>query len=391
VVLVPALLVAIGITFLVLSVVPIYGSQPPPAGEPQSFTALSDEQLGEVSEIRPQNAAAAPNQKPPGRATTSVTAPQLVTVQHSTAPVRQPVPLDALPVTSAQPVSGNTRVSPSTKPVQDNGPLEVVIVSHLADDALVRLLEEGLQREGGLSVQEADISSLGRPDILLILDQSTTGSSVWFCGPTPNESSLLANAVLTNVRDLPPEPDDALGDAVDRSLGCSTLLAGRARMAALDLRLPVGEVPPEAMVPLLTAGVREYLADGEARIRQNRNSNLVVWPAVGPITSHYGPSHPLGIDIGQSTGDIVAATDGTVSFAGGDPCCSYGLYVVIESPNGITTLYGHLSEIYVKEGQTVSAGQPLGQVGSTGHSTGPHLHFETLVDGNRVNPLSLLP
>ncbi len=162
-------------------------------------------------------------------------------------------------------------------------------------------------------------------------------------------------------------------------------------MAALDLRLPAGEVSPESLVPLITAGVRSYLSEGEDRIRQQRNSNLIVWPAYGPITSHYGPDHPLGIDIGQSTGDVVAATSGEVSFAGGDPCCSYGLYVVIESPHGITTLYGHLSRIYVKEGETVSAGQPLGPVGTTGHSTGVHLHFETLVDGERVNPLSVLP
>ena len=400
VILMPALLVAIGVTFLVLAVVPIYGSQPQePASQP--FTALTDEQLGSVNEIRPQNAASNVVQKPPGAAGAPATqgqAPAVSTPAAENAPRptstpvpirREAVPVDALPATNAQPISGNFGVPAVSKRIQANRPIEVALVSHLADDALVSQLKAGLEG-AGLSVHETDMASLGRPDILLILDQSTGGSSVWFCGPSPNESSLLASEVLSHSTSLAQEPDDAIGDAVDASLGCSTLLAGRARMAALDLRLPVGDVPNEALVPLLTAGVKAYVTDGKDRIRQQAGNRLV-WPAYGPITSHYGPDHPLGIDIGQSTGDIVAATDGTVSFAGGDPCCSYGLYVIIDSPDGITTLYGHLSRIYVHEGEKVSAGQPLGPVGTTGHSTGPHLHFETLVDGERVNPLSLLP
>jgi murein DD-endopeptidase MepM/ murein hydrolase activator NlpD len=243
----------------------------------------------------------------------------------------------------------------------------------------------------GLQVYEADLASLDRPDVLLILDDSSVGASVWYCGPAPNESSVLASALLPYAAGLGQEPDDSIGSAVDDSLSCSTLHAGRARMAAVNLRLPIGDVPPEQLAQLLTQGVTGYLDQAEARIRQRRGSNEVAWPAHGPLTSHYGPDHTLGIDIGQSDGDIVAATDGVVTFAGGDACCSYGLYVIIESDGGVTTLYGHLDKIYVHEGDNVRAGQPLGPVGNTGHSTGVHLHFETLVDGERVNPLSLLP
>jgi murein DD-endopeptidase MepM/ murein hydrolase activator NlpD len=120
----------------------------------------------------------------------------------------------------------------------------------------------------------------------------------------------------------------------------------------------------------------------------------LIWPIVGPISSPYGPSHPLGIDIdgynlvGQP---IAAATSGTVIFSGGNACCSYGLYVVIMSPGGIETLYGHLSSLSVSQGETVEQGEQIGIIGSTGYSTGTHLHFEVIDNGVRQNPMNYLP
>ena len=118
------------------------------------------------------------------------------------------------------------------------------------------------------------------------------------------------------------------------------------------------------------------------------------WPAFGPISSYYDGSHPLGIDIDlyNNVGTpIGAATEGTVTFAGGDPCCSYGLYVVVVSSTGIETLYAHFSSIAVGQGEYVSPGQTLGYSGCTGYCTGTHLHFEVIDNGVRVNPLSYLP
>jgi murein DD-endopeptidase MepM/ murein hydrolase activator NlpD len=120
----------------------------------------------------------------------------------------------------------------------------------------------------------------------------------------------------------------------------------------------------------------------------------LIWPVYGPISSYMDGSHPLGIDIdlyANPNAAIRAATSGRIIFAGGDPCCSYGLYVVLMSPNGIETLYAHFSSISVYAGQQVSQGTVLGYGGCTGYCTGNHLHFEVIDNGVRVNPLAYLP
>ena len=107
------------------------------------------------------------------------------------------------------------------------------------------------------------------------------------------------------------------------------------------------------------------------------------------ITSKFGPrwgSQHKGLDIKVYTGDtIYAAFDGKVRIskfnAGG-----WGYYIVIRHPNGLETLYGHLSKQLVKEDQIVRAGQPIGLGGATGHATGSHLHFETRLLGQALNP-----
>ena len=120
----------------------------------------------------------------------------------------------------------------------------------------------------------------------------------------------------------------------------------------------------------------------------------LIWPVSGPVSSYMDGSHPLGIDIDlfhNPNAAIGAATSGTVTFAGGAACCSYGLYVVIMSPDGIETLYAHFSSIAVSVGQEVSQGTIVGYAGCTGYCTGNHLHFEVIDNGVRVNPISYLP
>ncbi|WP_378950461.1 murein hydrolase activator EnvC family protein [Pelosinus sp. sgz500959] len=156
----------------------------------------------------------------------------------------------------------------------------------------------------------------------------------------------------------------------------------------------------------------QELAEASQRIEQmirNRQSSKqggptgstgsMMWPTeVTEITSPFGwRSHPVfgsqrfhsGIDIGAEYGDTVRAADGgVVIFA--DWMGGYGKAVIIEHGNGISTLYGHNSELLVSEGQRVRKGEPISRVGSTGYSTGPHLHFEVRQGGSPVNPLSYL-
>lgn len=115
----------------------------------------------------------------------------------------------------------------------------------------------------------------------------------------------------------------------------------------------------------------------------------------GSISSRYGVSSRIrssdhtGLDIAATSGtDIVAAASGEVIFSGWKG--SYGYLVIISHGNGVETWYGHCSKLYVSEGETVNAGEIIAAVGSTGNSTGPHLHLEVRIDGVHVNPQNYL-
>ncbi len=126
----------------------------------------------------------------------------------------------------------------------------------------------------------------------------------------------------------------------------------------------------------------------------------MAWPAPGyyTITSSFGMRlHPIlkvyrmhtGIDIGaQSGANIVAANAGKVMFAGYNS--SYGNYIIIDHGGKIATVYAHSSRLLVKSGTLVNKGTVIAKVGSTGSSTGSHLHFEVRVNGSVVNPLNYL-
>ena len=122
---------------------------------------------------------------------------------------------------------------------------------------------------------------------------------------------------------------------------------------------------------------------------------LAVTPIEGTITSRYGVSSNIrksthtGLDISAVTGtDIKVVADGTVISAGYSG--SYGYLVKVDHGNGVETWYAHTSKMYVKKGDTVKAGDVIAAVGSTGNSTGPHLHLEIRVDGEHVDPQDYL-
>lgn len=134
-----------------------------------------------------------------------------------------------------------------------------------------------------------------------------------------------------------------------------------------------------------------------ARVREEENTYL--WPLQGRITSYFGrrnlgmgtASFHRAIDIAAPSGTpITAARSGVVVYAGWSEQ-GYGNLVKLQHPGGAETWYAHFSKIQVALGQTVAQGDTLGLVGSTGLSTGPHLHFEVHEAGQAVDPLSFLP
>jgi murein DD-endopeptidase MepM/ murein hydrolase activator NlpD len=147
------------------------------------------------------------------------------------------------------------------------------------------------------------------------------------------------------------------------------------------------------------AQLEERLKSYEAALKE-KSRVPSIWPVEGETTDGFGGRrdpfggyatefHP-GQDIRAERGTpVVAAADGEVTFAGWKN--GYGQMIEVDHGGGLATRYAHLSEIDVEVGQRIARGRLIGHVGSTGRSTGPHLHYEVRIDGESVNPLSYLP
>ena len=206
-----------------------------------------------------------------------------------------------------------------------------------------------------------------------------------------------------------------------RAAGVSPEVAAQ-YLGAVATEIDVGEVGPTDGFDLVLSANRELLYAGLDRVassdlqlvKWNANgrsewidaanaanpaaaSDGMAWPVAGHITSYFGYRyHPIlhfsrfhaGVDFGASWGSpIVAAADGQVAGAGWSG--GYGRQVRIWHGGGITTTYSHMSEIVASPGSFVRRGQLIGYVGSSGLSTGPHLHYEVLKNGSPVNPLGV--
>lgn len=148
------------------------------------------------------------------------------------------------------------------------------------------------------------------------------------------------------------------------------------------------EVAKENTVEKLNIDTTESIAD-------INGIKVATLPVTGTISSRYGVSSKIrvsthtGLDIAATTGTpIKVVADGTITFAAYSG--SYGYLVKVDHGNGVETWYGHTSKMLVKEGQAVKAGDTIALVGSTGNSTGPHLHFEVRINGEHVNPQKYL-
>ncbi|MCL4396427.1 MAG: peptidoglycan DD-metalloendopeptidase family protein [Chloroflexi bacterium] len=159
-----------------------------------------------------------------------------------------------------------------------------------------------------------------------------------------------------------------------------------------DYHLTVGQflMVPDGYKPYIPRTVNAY--SGPLPATAARGTGNFGWPVSGRITQGFWTRHP-GIDIGAPKGTpIYAADSGYVIVAGWDQeTVSYGFMILINHGNGYLTRYGHLSAFAVGVGDSVKKGQLIGRVGSTGNSTGPHLHFEIIKNGVRRNPFNYLP
>lgn len=145
-------------------------------------------------------------------------------------------------------------------------------------------------------------------------------------------------------------------------------------------------------------GYKVDLSEAEEKLKKYLDAIPTLWPASGRKNDGFGyRTDPFtgkktfheGLDISASSGTpIKAAASGVVEFAGNKG--GYGNCVIINHGNGLKTLYAHSSKLLVKEGQNVQKGDVIAKVGSTGRSTGPHLHFEVHVGGTPVDPLKYL-
>jgi murein DD-endopeptidase MepM/ murein hydrolase activator NlpD len=298
-------------------------------------------------------------------------------------------------------------------------------------------LNDLLRRQAALESRATALSGISDPATTGSLRSSSIGGN----DPKPVSDSLLTPHLLDRGTSL--EPDRAptnkkpgkeadigtkLGrieaslDRVDRREGAllSQLQAryeGKARkmrsvLAQLGLKLDAN--PPPAIggpfVPVALPSETQSFERALTRVNIARayadklSATLVRVPVREPVTgeidfsSPYGvrvdpflhvPAMHTGIDFRGTFGEPIHATAaGTVTSAGWSG--GYGQMVEVDHGNGLATRYGHLSEIDVKVGQSIRIGQVVGRLGSTGRSTGPHLHYETRIDGEAVDPQRFL-
>jgi murein DD-endopeptidase MepM/ murein hydrolase activator NlpD len=183
-------------------------------------------------------------------------------------------------------------------------------------------------------------------------------------------------------------------DLVDRR---DSFAASRAQKAGLLARTRAGRHELESHVEALEheqAKITARLAGVSAVAGPVRpGSGGLIWPVNGPITGVFGESRPghmhAGVDIAVPVGTAIrASASGRVAIAGW--VGGYGNYTCIQHSGALSTCYGHQSRIGVSVGQSVAQGQVIGASGNTGNSTGPHVHFETRINGAPVNPMGYL-
>lgn len=187
---------------------------------------------------------------------------------------------------------------------------------------------------------------------------------------------------------------NSYGVGIDTIVQANGIANQNALAIGQELIIPGGKPKVIATAETSRGSVKRFTASGasDSTTSNAKTSSLGVafgWPVRGPITSGFGSrwgSIHTGIDIAVPSGTPVKASrGGTVTSAGWME--GYGYAVIIDHGDGYSTLYGHNSKLLVSTGEHVDAGQVIARSGSTGHSTGPHVHFEIRRSGKPINPL----
>jgi murein DD-endopeptidase MepM/ murein hydrolase activator NlpD len=284
-----------------------------------------------------------------------------------------------------EPVQTPEALEPAAETTPEPEPVYLTYVVQEGDTAASIAARNGIELES-LLWNNAELRA--DPDLILVGEELTI----------PTRDGILYTVqlgdTLLDIADIyQADVDGIVGLSANEIGDADTVLEGAV------LLLP-GAVPPPPPPPAMTPQpFFAAAAPGEAFSPTPPPASAVVsgfiWPVVGPIGDYFGTprgggTYHRGLDISAATGTpIAAAAPGQVVLASAG--YGYGNYVIVRHDNGYETLYAHLTEIWVVQGQWVTQGEAVGTAGATGWATGPHLHFEVRVGGASVDPLSYLP
>jgi murein DD-endopeptidase MepM/ murein hydrolase activator NlpD len=267
-------------------------------------------------------------------------------------------------------ISGVSTVSSNT-----TRPVEYTVQS---GDVLGSLAEQfGITMETILWANNLTSRSVIRPgDTLTILPTSGVLHTVK-SGDTLGRIARLYGAEVGTILE-----QNSISDETTIQVGQTLVIPGGRRTVSTPVTTPTISSPsrptsvvtPSVPAPPSTA---------------NPSQSGFIWPtSVRTITQYYGWRH-TGVDIAGPVGSpLYASKDGTVVTSQCGWNGGYGCYIIIDHGGGVQTLYAHASELYVAVGDTVTQGQTIAAMGSTGRSTGPHIHFEVRIGGRHANPFS---